>query len=247
MPAKSKAQQRLFGMVHAYQKGEFHGNRALRRRVANLAKRISGEDAKHFAQTPHTGLPEKKASEEYTFPGDRVRIFKNIRSRHAGKTCTVISTNHGGADKARQVSVFKTDDGSVFSGYTDSYVAANLTSKAAEKVAQVLLRPEAVQALAGQVPLQALTPRSERRRSVLGRIFAGAAAGAALGGLGFGALGVGLAHAAGKETGLTDDQRADSMTDAGVRCGLWGAGRGALAGAITGIGLSVLDKVRGDS
>lgn len=61
MPAKSKSQQRLFGMVHAYNKGEFHGSRALRKRIAELSRHISDEDARHFAETEHTGLPEKKA------------------------------------------------------------------------------------------------------------------------------------------------------------------------------------------
>jgi len=61
MPARSKSQQRLFGMVHAYNKGEFHGSRALRRRVVALSRHISDEDAKDFAETPHDGLPEKKA------------------------------------------------------------------------------------------------------------------------------------------------------------------------------------------
>ena len=61
MPAKSKSQQRLFGMVHAYNKGELHGSRSLRRRIAAISRHISDEDARHFAKTPHDGLPEKKA------------------------------------------------------------------------------------------------------------------------------------------------------------------------------------------
>lgn len=61
MPAKSKSQQRLFGAVHAYNNGEFRGSPAFRKRVAALARRISDEDARHFAETPHEGLPEKKA------------------------------------------------------------------------------------------------------------------------------------------------------------------------------------------
>lgn len=61
MPAKSKSQQRLFGMVRAYNKGELHASRKLRRLIAALSKRISDEDAKHFAKTPHDDLPEKKA------------------------------------------------------------------------------------------------------------------------------------------------------------------------------------------
>lgn len=60
MPARSKSQQRLFGAVHAYNEGKFHGSRAFRQRVAALARHISAEDARHFAETPHDGLPEKK-------------------------------------------------------------------------------------------------------------------------------------------------------------------------------------------
>lgn len=59
MPARSKSQQRLFAMVHAYNKGEFHGSRSLRKRVADLSKHISDEDARHFAETKHDGLPER--------------------------------------------------------------------------------------------------------------------------------------------------------------------------------------------
>jgi hypothetical protein len=59
MPAKSKPQQRLFAMVHAYNKGELHCDMRLRKRIATLSKRISDEDASHFAETRHAGLPER--------------------------------------------------------------------------------------------------------------------------------------------------------------------------------------------
>ena len=57
MPATSKSQQRLFGMVHAYQKGEMDD---APESVKRIAKSISREDARHFAETKHKGLPEKK-------------------------------------------------------------------------------------------------------------------------------------------------------------------------------------------
>lgn len=57
MPAVSESQQRLFGMVHAYQKGRLKHAPAKIRRVA---KHISEEDAEHFARTSHDGLPERK-------------------------------------------------------------------------------------------------------------------------------------------------------------------------------------------
>jgi len=60
MPARSKSQQRLFGMVHAYQKGKLKN---APEEVKNIARSISDEDAEHFAKTKHKGLPEKKAYE----------------------------------------------------------------------------------------------------------------------------------------------------------------------------------------
>jgi len=56
MPAKSKEQQRLFGMVHAYQKGELKNPS---KEVEDIAKTISKKDAKDFAETKHKGLPNK--------------------------------------------------------------------------------------------------------------------------------------------------------------------------------------------
>jgi len=53
--AKSKAQQKFMGMVHATQKGE----KAPSEEVAKAAKGMSKSDAKDFAKTKHKGLPEK--------------------------------------------------------------------------------------------------------------------------------------------------------------------------------------------
>lgn len=58
MPAVSKSQQRLFGWVHAYQKGEAKN---APNKIKEIAKGISKRDAKDFAKTKRTGLPEKKA------------------------------------------------------------------------------------------------------------------------------------------------------------------------------------------
>jgi hypothetical protein len=53
MPAKSKAQQKFMGMVHAAQKGE----KAASPEVAKAAKSISKKGAKEFASTSAKGLP----------------------------------------------------------------------------------------------------------------------------------------------------------------------------------------------
>ena len=57
MPSRSASQQRLFGMIHAYQRGKL---RHAPEKVKELAERISPEDVEHFAKTKHDGLPERK-------------------------------------------------------------------------------------------------------------------------------------------------------------------------------------------
>lgn len=55
MPAKSKAQQKFMGMVHAAQKGEMKPKGT----VAKAAKSMTKKSATDFASTKHKGLPEK--------------------------------------------------------------------------------------------------------------------------------------------------------------------------------------------
>lgn len=64
MPAKSKSQQRLFGMIHAYKHGKLHADKNTQKRIERIADGISDEDARHFAETTHDGLPEKKAEDQ---------------------------------------------------------------------------------------------------------------------------------------------------------------------------------------
>ena len=59
MPALSKSQQRLFGMVHAYKNGKL---KKAPKKIKEIADHISDEDARDFAKTKSKGLPEKKAS-----------------------------------------------------------------------------------------------------------------------------------------------------------------------------------------
>jgi len=55
MQAVSKSQQKLFGMVHACQKGD-----ECSPKVKKIAKTINPNDAEELARTKHKGLPEKK-------------------------------------------------------------------------------------------------------------------------------------------------------------------------------------------
>lgn len=57
MPAKSKSQQRFFGLVHAVQKGE---QDAPSEAIADAATSMSKSDVDDFASTKHKALPEKK-------------------------------------------------------------------------------------------------------------------------------------------------------------------------------------------
>ena len=60
MPAKSKAQQKFMGMVHAAQKGD----KAASAKVAKVAKRMKKKDAEDYASTKHKGLPKKVTVKE---------------------------------------------------------------------------------------------------------------------------------------------------------------------------------------
>lgn len=174
MPARSKSQQRLFGMVHAYNKGEFHGPRGLRARLARLSKNISDEDASHFARTPHEGLPEKKA--------------------------------------------------------------------------QAYLRPDQIRALIARMPpvdYSALIPREEEREEpqpLVGSALRGAVLGTAAGGLVAGGLGGLISYKA--TAGQPFGARITALLKALAKTGLWGASRGAAAGAVLGTGLNIYNRVR---
>ena len=56
MPAKSKKQQGLMGMVHAVQKGEMEAPSA---KVAAIAKSIKSKAVTEFANTKAKGLPTR--------------------------------------------------------------------------------------------------------------------------------------------------------------------------------------------
>ena len=62
MPAKSKAQQRFMGMVHAYKKGELKGSE-VSKAIKNAAKGMKKKTAKDYASTKHRCKPEKVKSE----------------------------------------------------------------------------------------------------------------------------------------------------------------------------------------
>lgn len=60
MPAKSQAQQKFMGMVHAFKKGDTPNASAS---VKKAASSMSDSEAEKFASTSHTGLPKKMHKE----------------------------------------------------------------------------------------------------------------------------------------------------------------------------------------
>lgn len=62
MPAKSQSQQRFFGMVDAYKKGELPKKYASKK-IKKAAEDMTSKEVKKFAKTKHDGLPERVEEE----------------------------------------------------------------------------------------------------------------------------------------------------------------------------------------
>ena len=92
MPSKSKSQQRFFGMVDAYKKGEMKNASS---KIKKAAKGMSMDDVKDFAETKHKGLPEKV--EEQTIirltESDLHRIVKESINRVLSEATISIGQN----------------------------------------------------------------------------------------------------------------------------------------------------------
>ena len=61
--AESKSQQRLMGMVYAYEKGELNLAKlptSLQKKIKDISKSMTNKEVKDFAETKHKGLPETK-------------------------------------------------------------------------------------------------------------------------------------------------------------------------------------------
>jgi len=252
-------------MVHAYNKGEFHGGRQLRRMVSDLSKRISGDDARHFAETPHAGLPERKEKKAgvidpaisdtdlrrmYDVVQADARLFRRLKALGL-----VEAIRSGRAVRNRIVHQpgyvpSRADSDRALRDYAD---AERIAGKS-EKRAQVMIHPDAVQAMYARIEprIEAManrvSDRSRRRRSFLGNIVSGTLDGALwgslVGGLGAGALGAWLASKAPGGTNVPPDVLRSRLIGSGIRCGLWGAGKGAIAGSAIGLGVGAWNGIR---
>lgn len=64
MPAASKQQQKLMGIVHALQKGDMKPSQASGK-AKEMSKSMKKGDVQKFASTKHKGLPKKVKKEDY--------------------------------------------------------------------------------------------------------------------------------------------------------------------------------------
>ena len=84
MPAKSKAQQRFMGMVHAFNKGELKGSE-VSKDVKDAAKSMKKKDTKDFAKTKHKGLPNKVKKEAL------IRLIAKYGAKKVRETIMAVS------------------------------------------------------------------------------------------------------------------------------------------------------------
>lgn len=104
MPSKSKAQQRFFGMVDAYKKGEMKNASS---KIKKAADGMSMSDVKDFAETKHNGLPEKV--EEQTI----IRLTESDLHRIVKESVNRILVNEGIFDffrKKKEPEITKKED-----------------------------------------------------------------------------------------------------------------------------------------
>ena len=100
--AKSKEQQRLFGMAHAIQKGELSPSK-VGGAAKKIAKTVDPEDVEDFASTKHKGLPEKvkKVDEtDQSIIGDKQDSMSNKSvptNTQGGNVPMGMQNNSGGA------------------------------------------------------------------------------------------------------------------------------------------------------
>lgn len=78
MPAKSKSQQRFFGMVDAYKKGELSDASP---EVKKAAKSMSTKKVKDFAKTKHRGLPNRVHKKKKLKEADIRKIVESVLKR----------------------------------------------------------------------------------------------------------------------------------------------------------------------
>ena len=132
MPASSKAQQRLMGLVKAVQAGDVPKSK-VSKAVKKMADKMKEKDVDKYASTKHKGLPNKVQSEE-TLNENPAVIATASRMAIQNAQGKKVSVN-----TARQQSYSKKDPGthkkakSIFQRIKDKFVKKDKPKKSAPK------------------------------------------------------------------------------------------------------------------
>ena len=111
--AKSKAQQKFMGMVHAAQKGEEPASAA----VADVAKDMPKKAAKDYAATKHKGLPAHVSEAQVTKPTEWERLYATDGSPNPSANMKVNKLSYAlDKEPKKKVSLAKTPG--VYAGKT---------------------------------------------------------------------------------------------------------------------------------
>ena len=110
MPAKSKAQQRFMGMVHAYKKGELKGSE-VSKDVKDAAKGMKKKTTKDYAKTKHKGLPNKVKKEAL------IRLIAKYGAKKVRETIMAVSPKSDKGYREPQNPGFEYDPESVDEGF----------------------------------------------------------------------------------------------------------------------------------
>lgn len=95
--AKSATQQRLFGMVHAYQTGELDKDQvgaSLWEKIKKIADGISNKDAEDIAKTTHDKIPERVPTDESTSHKKKLDEIRHLGIILESDECKVISSTY---------------------------------------------------------------------------------------------------------------------------------------------------------
>lgn len=107
MPAKSKKQQKFFGVVRSVQKGETPAGK-VGKKAAKAAKSMSKGDVEAFAKTKTKGLPEKTAKESFVSKLDA--ILETFDPKNIAKQTNKIKQFRKEETPTVEVQALKDDD-----------------------------------------------------------------------------------------------------------------------------------------
>lgn len=135
MPAGSKAQQRLFGLVKAVKAGKVKSS-TVSPEVKKIAKDMSTKEIDKFAATKHKGLPEKKKKTEESLRSLIRNVIKETLNEEDERNFML--TNKGKAFFEFMKEWTSAPDFDVNEAFTDTYVQEFAKFGAHQELAMML-------------------------------------------------------------------------------------------------------------